>query len=103
MINGNHASISGDANYKEGDHSPDQATSSSLPPAPGAGPPLKSQWLDTVLLWQVPCNGPMGYLAQSLDGYLVVPGEDPTQVDPLTIKDIPVMQTIVGGETVYGG
>ena len=34
---------------------------------------------------------------------LVVLGEDPTQVDPLTIKDIPVMQTIVGGETVYGG
>ena len=34
---------------------------------------------------------------------LVVLGEDPTAVDPLTIKDIPVMQTIVGGETVYGG
>ena len=34
---------------------------------------------------------------------LVVLGEDPTQVDPLTIIDIPVMQTIVGGETVYGG
>ena len=34
---------------------------------------------------------------------LVVLGEDPTAVDPLTIKDIPVLQTIVGGETVYGG
>ena len=34
---------------------------------------------------------------------LVVLGEDPTTVDPLTIKDISVLQTIVGGETVYGG
>ena len=34
---------------------------------------------------------------------LVVLGADPTQVDPLTIKDIPVEHTIVGGETVYGG
>ena len=34
---------------------------------------------------------------------LVVLGSDPTQVDPLSIKDIEVQQTIVGGETVYGG
>ncbi len=34
---------------------------------------------------------------------LVVLGADPTQVDPFTIKDIPVLQTIVGGKTVYGG
>ena len=34
---------------------------------------------------------------------LVVLGEDPTAVDPLTIIDIPVLQTVVGGETVYGG
>ena len=34
---------------------------------------------------------------------LVVLGSDPTQVDPLGIKDIQVEQTIVGGETVYGG
>ncbi len=34
---------------------------------------------------------------------LVVLGSDPTQVDPLEIKDIQVEQTIVGGETVYGG
>ena len=32
---------------------------------------------------------------------LVVLGSDPTQVDPMTIKDIPVEQTVVGGETVY--
>lgn len=32
---------------------------------------------------------------------LVVLGEDPTKVDPHTIKDIPVERTIVGGETVY--
>ena len=34
---------------------------------------------------------------------LVVLGSDPTQIDPLSIKDIQVEQTIVGGETVYGG
>jgi predicted amidohydrolase YtcJ len=34
---------------------------------------------------------------------LVVLGTDPTQVDPLTIKDIPVERTIVGGKTVYEG
>ena len=32
---------------------------------------------------------------------LVVLGADPAQVDPMTIKDIPVEQTIVGGKTVY--
>ena len=32
---------------------------------------------------------------------LVVLGADPTQVDPMTIKDIPVERTIVGGATVY--
>ena len=32
---------------------------------------------------------------------LVVLGADPTQVDPFTIKDIPVERTIVGGATVY--
>ena len=32
---------------------------------------------------------------------LVVLGADPNQVDPLTIKDIPVERTIVGGVTVY--
>jgi len=32
---------------------------------------------------------------------LVVLGADPTQVDPMTIKDIPVERTIVGGVTVY--
>ena len=34
---------------------------------------------------------------------LVVLGSDPTQIDPLGIKDITVERTIVGGETVYGG
>ena len=34
---------------------------------------------------------------------LVVLGSDPTQIDPLGIKDIQVERTIVGGETVYGG
>ncbi len=34
---------------------------------------------------------------------LVVLGSDPTQVDPLGIKDIQVERTIVGGETVYEG
>jgi len=34
---------------------------------------------------------------------LVVLGSDPTQVDPLGIKDIKVEQTILGGETVYQG
>ena len=34
---------------------------------------------------------------------LVVLGADPTQVDPMTIKDIPVERTIVGGKTVYEG
>ena len=32
---------------------------------------------------------------------LVVLGADPTQVDPLTIKDIQVERTIVGGTTVF--
>ena len=32
---------------------------------------------------------------------LVVLGADPTQVDPMTIKDIAVEQTIVGGNAVY--
>ena len=40
----------------------------------------------------------MGKLAD-----LVVLGADPTQVDPMTIKDIPVERTIVGGKTVYEG
>ncbi|MBO20669.1 MAG: amidohydrolase [Chloroflexi bacterium] len=34
---------------------------------------------------------------------LVVLGSDPTQIDPLGIKDIQVERTIVGGKTVYGG
>ena len=34
---------------------------------------------------------------------LVVLGDDPTSVDPHTIKDIPVEQTMVGGEIVYKG
>ncbi|MDA0264577.1 MAG: amidohydrolase [Chloroflexi bacterium] len=34
---------------------------------------------------------------------LVVLGSDPTQTDPLGIKDIQVERTIVGGDTVYGG
>ena len=34
-------------------------------------------------------------------GDLVVLGADPTQVDPMTIKDIPVERTIVGGVTVH--
>ena len=32
---------------------------------------------------------------------LVVLGADPTEVDPMTIKDIPVERTIVGGKAVY--
>jgi predicted amidohydrolase YtcJ len=32
---------------------------------------------------------------------LVVLGADPTQVDPMTIKDIPVERTIIGGKTVF--
>ncbi|CAI8048118.1 hypothetical protein GBAR_LOCUS26576 [Geodia barretti] len=32
---------------------------------------------------------------------LVVLGADPTQVDPMTIKDITVERTIVGGNTAY--
>ena len=32
---------------------------------------------------------------------LVVLGADPTQVDPMTIKDIQIERTIVGGEAVY--
>jgi len=32
---------------------------------------------------------------------LVVLGEDPTEVDPYTIKDIPVERTMVGGRSVY--
>ena len=34
---------------------------------------------------------------------LVVLGADPTEVDPMTIKDIAVERTIVGGRTVYEG
>ena len=34
-------------------------------------------------------------------GDLVVLGADPTEVDPMTIKDIPVERTIVGGVTVH--
>ena len=32
---------------------------------------------------------------------LVVLGDDPTRVDPMSIKDIPIERTIVGGRTVY--
>ena len=32
---------------------------------------------------------------------LVVLGADPTKIDPMTIKDIQIEQTIVGGEAVY--
>ena len=32
---------------------------------------------------------------------LVVLGADPTAVDPMTIKDIPVERTVVGGDTVF--
>ena len=32
---------------------------------------------------------------------MVVLGADPTRVDPMTIIDIPVERTVVGGETVY--
>ena len=34
---------------------------------------------------------------------LVVLSADPTTVDPMGIKDIPVERTIVGGKTVYEG
>jgi predicted amidohydrolase YtcJ len=34
---------------------------------------------------------------------LVVLGDDPTRVDPLGIKDIPVERTIVGGKTIFEG
>lgn len=34
---------------------------------------------------------------------LVILGNDPTQIDPLGIKDIQVNQTIAGGEMVYAG
>jgi len=34
---------------------------------------------------------------------LVVLSTDPTAVDPMGIKDIPVERTIVGGKTVYEG
>ena len=34
---------------------------------------------------------------------LVVLGSDPTKIDPLGIKDIEIMRTIVGGKTVYEG
>ena len=34
---------------------------------------------------------------------LVVLGEDPTVVDPFSIKDIPIEMTMVGGEAVYEG
>ena len=32
---------------------------------------------------------------------LVVLGADPTEVDPYTIKDVPVERTMVGGKAVY--
>ena len=32
---------------------------------------------------------------------MVVLDQDPTQIDPMTIKDIPVLRTVVGGKTVY--
>lgn len=31
----------------------------------------------------------------------VVLAENPLQVDPLRIKDVPILQTIVAGETVF--
>lgn len=34
---------------------------------------------------------------------LTILADDPTQVDPMTIKDIPVAMTLVGGETVFEG
>ena len=34
---------------------------------------------------------------------MVVLGSNPTEVDPFGIKDIQVVRTIVGGETVYEG
>ena len=33
----------------------------------------------------------------------MVLGADPTAIDPMGIKDIPVERTIVGGKTVYEG
>ena len=34
---------------------------------------------------------------------MVVLSEDPTAVDPMTIMDIPIQQTIIGGQTVHEG
>ncbi len=31
----------------------------------------------------------------------VILGQDPHQVDPLTLKDIPILRTVVGGKTMY--
>lgn len=33
----------------------------------------------------------------------VILGEDPHEVDPFALKDIPVVRTVVGGRTVHGG
>jgi predicted amidohydrolase YtcJ len=33
----------------------------------------------------------------------VILGEDPHEVNPFTLKDIPVVRTVVGGRTVHGG
>ena len=38
--------------------------------------------------------------AEKLADFTVL-GQDPTTVDPFTIKDIPIEMTVVGGETIY--
>jgi predicted amidohydrolase YtcJ len=48
-------------------------------------------------------EGAKGQLKPGLLADLTVLATDPRHVEPAAIADIPVMMTIVGGETVYGG
>jgi hypothetical protein len=48
-------------------------------------------------------EGRKGQIKEGLLADLTVLAEDPRQVEPSAIAEVPVMMTIVGGETVYGG
>ena len=75
----------------------------------GWGPNQKVSVEEALKIYTI--NGAYASFEENLKGALkvgkladlVVLGKDPTRVDPMGIKDIPVERTIVGGETVFEG